>query len=276
MTRVFSIDKQDFGTENGASSALLVGPMNSVFVAIKPKRVSEEIVDQIRSLIFQGKLMPGERLPPERDLARSLGVSRVSLREALNTLQGMGLLEIQQGNRTFVRPMTSKSIHDPLVAFSKDSPDGVLQIFELRKHLEMGACLLAAERATSDEIGRLERVMGEMGEDLKENRLGAKSDLDFHSIIADATHNQAYAHVLHTLYDLLQEELRIAWAGIFRSKEKRRVLFEQHVTVFKALRARDPERSRSEILRHLAFVEEQWLDAFGRSAADLRRRKVVG
>ena len=108
----------------------MVGPMNEIFAPIKQKKISEEIADQLKSLIYQGQLKPGQRLPPERDLAKSLGVSRVSLREALNTLQGMGLLEIQQGNRTFVRPITTLSVYDPLVSFSKGSPANMMQVFE--------------------------------------------------------------------------------------------------------------------------------------------------
>ena len=74
---------------------------NFIFTPIRPKRISDEIVNQLKSLIFNGKLKPGEKIPPERELAKSLNVSRVSLREALNTLQGMGLIEIQQGNSWF-------------------------------------------------------------------------------------------------------------------------------------------------------------------------------
>lgn len=241
----------------------MVGPMNDIYVKIRPKRVSEEIVAQLKSLIFNGKLKPGEKLPPERDLARLLGVSRVSLREALNALQGMGLVEIQQGNRSFVRPITTKSIHDPLVAFTKNSRENVIMVFEVRKYLEMGSASLAAQRATGKDIKRLEKTLKDMEEDLQKNRLGAKADLDFHSIIANATRNHAYIHVLQTVYDLLQEELRIAWAGVFRKKDRRQLLFQQHKKIFQAIKNRDPKRSADEVLAHLTFVEENWHEAFG-------------
>ena len=148
--------------------------MDPVFIPIKPKRVAEEVVEQLKTLIFEGTLKPGVKLPAERELAKSLNVSRVSLREALNTLQGMGLLEIQQGNRTFVRPTTTRSIHDPLVSFAKSSPSNVLQVLEIRKYLEVGSISLAAERATSDEIARLEQITREMEEDQKKIDWGPK------------------------------------------------------------------------------------------------------
>jgi len=232
--------------------------MDALYSPIKPRRISEDITRQIRSLIFEGKLKPGERLPPERELAKSLNVSRVSLREALNTLQGMGLLEIQQGNRTFVRPTTTRSIHDPLVTFSKSDPSNIIKLLEIRKYLEVGSASLAAQRATSEEIDRLEKILNEMKEDLKRNRLGAKSDWDFHSAIVGATHNVAYIHVMQTLYDLLQEELRIAYGDIFGKKDKRKKLLLQHQNMFKAIRNHDVERASKEALIHLCFALETW------------------
>ncbi|MDZ7698649.1 MAG: FadR/GntR family transcriptional regulator [Deltaproteobacteria bacterium] len=239
--------------------------MNTLYSPIKPKRVSEEIVEQVKALIFEGKLKPGESLPPERELAKALNVSRVSLREALNTLQGMGLLEIQQGNRTCVRPITTRSISDPLVSFAKSSPQNILKIFEIRKYLELGSVALAAERATDDEIRLLKEFFNEMKEDLKENRLGAKADHDFHTALSEATHNEAYIHLMKTIYDLLQEELRIAWGGIFRKMDKRKMLFEQHKNILDAVIQHDPERGREEALIHLRFVEENWKNSLSQS-----------
>ena len=208
--------------------------MNEIFKPIKQIKIAEEIVNQLKSLIFEGKLKPGEKLPSERELAKSLNVSRVSLREALNTLQGMGLLEIQHGNRSFIRPITTRSVYDPLVSFSKSSPANILKVFEIRKYLEIGAVSLAAERATDNEIKQLEKILEEMEEDLEKNRLGAKSDIDFHLIISRTTHNWAYINLMETLYDLLQEELRIAWGGVFVEKDKRKMLFQQHKNIFDA------------------------------------------
>ena len=236
----------------------MVGSMVQQFIPIKPRRVSEEIVNQLKGMIFEGKLMPGEKLPPERELAKTLNVSRVSLREALNTLQGMGLLEIQQGNRTFVRPITTLSIHDPLAAFSKNDPSNILKLLEIRKYLEIGTASLAAERATSDEIQQLDKLLKEMEEDLKRNRLGAKSDFDFHSAIARATHNEAYLHIMQTVYDLLQEPLRIAYGDIFRKKDERKKLLLQHQNMFNAIRDHDPDRASKEALVHLCFALETW------------------
>jgi GntR family transcriptional repressor for pyruvate dehydrogenase complex len=235
---------------------------NEVFLPVKPKKISEEIVEQLRSLIFEGKLQPGEKLPPERELARSLKVSRPPLREALHTLQEMGLIEIQHGNRTFVRPITTRSIYDPLVSFCKESPQNILHIHEIRKFLDVGAVSLAAERATLKQIESLKRLINQMEEDIKKNRLGAKSDLDFHIAIASATHNQAYNHLVTTVYDLLQEELRIAWGTTFEDIETRKVLFQQHRKIFNAIKNRSPQKGRIAARDHFDYVEQKWKKAF--------------
>ena len=170
----------------------------------------------------------------------------------------MGLLEIQQGNRTCVRPITTRSIHDPLVSFTKASLSNFIKVFEVRKYLEVGSAALAAERATRQEIDRLGEIVQEMEQDLKRNRLGAKTDFDFHATITEATHNEAYNHIMHTIHDLLQEEMRIAWGSIFRKKDKRKKLFDQHKKLYQAIRQHDSEKSAEEALVHLSFAEQNF------------------
>jgi DNA-binding FadR family transcriptional regulator len=124
----------------------------------------------------------------------------------------------------------------------------------------MGATALAAERATDKEIKQLETILKQMEEDFGKNRLGAKSDLDFHSKIAEATHNEAYIHMMKTMYDLLQEELRLAWGGVFRKKDRRKALLQQHENILGAVREHDPRRGAKEAFKHLCFVEQNWED----------------
>ena len=232
-----------------------------VFFPVKPKKISEEIVKQLRDLIFSGKLQPGEKLPPERELAKSLNVSRPPLREALNTLQGMGIIEIQQGNRSFVRPITTRSIYDPLVSYSKESPLNILQVFEVRKYLDIGAVSLAAERATPKQIMKLEKFVDQLEGDLKKGRLGAKPDLDFHMEIVRITGNHVYHHLVSTVYDILQEEYRIAWGGIFNNPESKTVLLEQHKKIVSAIKMNNPQEGRRSAREHLDYAEKKWAEA---------------
>ena len=111
--------------------------MTTVFQPIKPKKISEEIVEQIKHLISSGDLKPGERIPSERELATMLGVSRPSVREAIMVLEAMGFLESRQGGGTYVRSLTESTIADPLsnIVGSKE-PQILYALTEVRMGLE--------------------------------------------------------------------------------------------------------------------------------------------
>ena len=100
-----------------------------------------------------------------------------------------------------------------------------------------------------------------MEEDLQKNRLGAKADLDFHVTIAEATHNELYVHVMHTIYDLLQEQFRNAWGGVFRKRDRRKKLLHQHQNIFIAIKEHNPKKGAEEARRHFNYVGENWEDA---------------
>ncbi len=107
-----------------------------MFMPIKRQRVSDEIVDQVKNLISQGKLKPGDRLSPERKLIEEFGVSRPSLREALNSLVAQGFLEVKQGDRTFVKSITSEKPQDPLSLLLKADTQKSFHLIEVRKAME--------------------------------------------------------------------------------------------------------------------------------------------
>ena len=121
---------------------------------------------------------------------------------------------------------------------------------------------MAAERVTNKQIERLGAIIKRMEEDFEKDRLGAKSDLDFHVEIVNATQNQAYNHLMITIYDLLQEGLRIAWGGIFNNLQSRKVLLQQHKKIFDAIQSHDPDKGRRVTREHLEFVEQKWKKAF--------------
>jgi GntR family transcriptional repressor for pyruvate dehydrogenase complex len=231
--------------------------------------LSEEIADRLKEAILAGELKPGQELPPEREMAKSFGVSRVSLREALNTLQAAGLVEIQQGNRTCVRPITTLSMHDPLVSLVKRSMDDFLKVFEVRRFLEMGSAYLAAQRATKSDIKKLEENQEAMKGDLKKERLMAKSDFEFHQALAEASHNLVFSHILHTIFDLLQEELRVAYGHILEKSENRNNLLEQHNLILEAVKQGDPDKALEATMDHLVYAQNLWSEGLGRKNGGL-------
>src|SRR4030042_99910 len=111
----------------------------SMFKQIKIRKISEEIVDQIKTAILEGQLKPGDKLPPERELIKELGISRVSLREALNSLESMGFVEIRQGGGSYVRSVVAERVKDPLNLMIKENVNKVFDLIEVRKGLETWA-----------------------------------------------------------------------------------------------------------------------------------------
>lgn len=232
--------------------------MGNVFQPIKQKRVSDEIVERIKEAIYDGKLLPGQKMPSERELAKSFNVSRMSLREALNTLQAQGLVEIQQGNRTFVRPVTTLSPCDPLVSMAKRSHNDIINIFEVRRFLEMGTAYMAAKWATKTDIKKLNKAYNALENDFKKGRLMAKSDFDFHQAIAAASHNAVFSHISQTLYDLLQEELRIAYGSIFNEPVNRSKLVDEHGSILEAIKKKDSDGAFQAAHDHLITAQQLW------------------
>lgn len=224
-----------------------------MFKSIKRQRVSDEIVDQVKTLISQGKLQPGERLPPERELIKEFGVSRPSLREALNSLVAQGFLEVRQGNRTFVKSITAEKLQDALSLLIKTDTQKIFDLIEVRKAMESWGSFHAAQRVTEEDLIRLEEIVGEMRTALDEGKSWEKQDADFHLAMAQATHNTIQTHLMFTIYDLLRESV----ARVFRDQGKAKKLFQQHYRIFSAIKSRSPQKARERILEHLNYVESE-------------------
>jgi GntR family transcriptional repressor for pyruvate dehydrogenase complex len=223
-----------------------------MFQSIKHIRVSDEIVNQVKSLISQGKLKPGDRLPPERELIKQFSVSRPSLREALNSLVATGFLEIK-GKRTYIKSMASESMQNPLSLLIKADAQKLFDLIEVRKAIEAWSAYYSAQRATEDDIKQLGRIIEEMRATFVEGISWEKQDADFHLAIAQATHNTIQTHIMSTIYNLLRESV----AKVFTDRVKIKKLLEQHQQIFNAIKNHLPDKARERILNHLDYVESE-------------------
>jgi GntR family transcriptional repressor for pyruvate dehydrogenase complex len=223
-----------------------------MFKSIKHTKVSDEIVNQIKNHISAGMLRPGDRLPPERDLVNQFGVSRPSLREALNTLVAMGFLEIK-GKRTFIRSVASQSMQNPLSLLIKADTKKIIDLIEVRKAIEAWGASLAAQRASKEDIKQLAGVIEEMKKAFEEGRSWEKQDADFHLGIAQATHNTIQTHIMSTIYDLLRESM----AKVFKDRSKVKKLLDHHNRIFSAIKNHSPDKAREKTLEHLNYVESE-------------------
>ena len=224
-----------------------------MFKSIKRSRLSDEVATQIKNLISEGILKPGDRLPPERELIKQFGVSRPSLREALNALVTMGFLEIKQSKRTFVKSVASERMEDPLSFLIKTDTQKIFDLIEVRKAMEAWGATQAAQRATEEDIKRLESIIEEMEKAIEEGRDWDKEDADFHLAIAQATHNMVQIHIMSTIYDLLRESA----AKLFTDKTKIKKLLQQHSRIVSAIKNHSGEKARERALEHLDYVDSE-------------------
>ncbi|MBM4351463.1 MAG: FadR family transcriptional regulator [Deltaproteobacteria bacterium] len=224
-----------------------------MFNSIKHTKISEDIANQIKRLIVDGKLKPGDQLPPERELIKQLGVSRPSLREALNSLVTMGFLEIRQAKRTFVKSVASKLIEDPLALLIKADTQKIFDLIEVRKAIETWAAYHAAQKASREDIEQLDTIIREMKRAFEEGRSWEKEDADFHLAIAKATHNTIHMHIMSGIYDLLRESV----GSVFRDRTKIKKLLDQHLKIINAIKNHSPDKARERILEHLNYVESE-------------------
>jgi GntR family transcriptional regulator, transcriptional repressor for pyruvate dehydrogenase complex len=132
-----------------------------MFKPIKVRHISEEVFDQIKTAIIEGDLKPGDKLPSERELTSSLGVSRLPVREALKLLVNMGFIETKQGGGSYVRSLLADRMRDPIGLMMKDSEDKIFELLDVRKEIETWSVSYAAQRATEEEISSLLDIINE-------------------------------------------------------------------------------------------------------------------
>ncbi len=215
--------------------------------------VTDEAIEKIKAMIVTGELGPGDRLPKENDLAERLGLSRNSLREAVKALSLIRVLDVRQGDGTYVTSLEPNLLLDAMsfvVDFHRD--DTVLEFLEVRRILEPAATAMAATVMSDEQIVELRQVLGALDDAPTIEALVA-NDLEFHRRIALGTGNP----VLCSLIDSLSGPTTRAriWRGLTQEGAVAKTR-EQHTAICDALAAREPELARSWATVHVAGVEE--------------------
>ncbi|QKW17814.1 FadR family transcriptional regulator [Kitasatospora sp. NA04385] len=217
--------------------------------------VTDEAIEKIKSMITSGELAPGARLPKEADLAERLGLSRNSLREAVKALSLIRVLDVRQGDGTYVTSLEPGLLMEALgfvVDFHQD--DTVLEFLEVRRILEPAAAAMAASTMSEEDLAGLRGLLDELGEDLTLEEVVA-NDLEFHRRIAVGSGNSVLCSLIEGLAGPTARA-RI-WRGLTEEGAVRRTL-EQHRAIYDAIAARRPDLAESWARVHVAGVE-QWL-----------------
>lgn len=208
------------------------------------------VARSLREIIERRGLKPGERLPPERELAQILATSRASIREALRTLEGLGSVEIRPGLGTFVRASPLTGLRASWwEEYLSDHRDHVLDMLEVRELLDGRAAALAARRASNDEIAALEKVLKDQARVVEANDVPAlvETDVQFHNLIARISRNTILADLARGLINALHDDREAA----FRIPGRPRRSLEEHRAVVDAIKHRDPQAAERLMWKHV-------------------------
>ena len=227
---------------------------------IKTKKIYEEIIDQIKQLIIDGHIKPGDKLPSERELVDSFRVSRSSIREALSALEMMGILEVRTGEGTFIRQVHTESMMASLAWSLYLDKGSVMEMLEVRKMIEIEVVGYAAERITPNEIEQLAETLENMKNNLGNMRaISEKADVTFHYTIAVATHNKITIRLMDAISDNLHHLIYATRPKLYEGKYTPEILYYEHERIYKAIKNRNRDEARKEMLKHLNGVEEEIL-----------------
>lgn len=219
--------------------------------------VTDDAIEKIRAMIIAGELRPGDRLPREVDLAERLNLSRNSLREAVKAMSLMKILDVRQGDGTYVTSLDTAMLINAM-AFVVDlhRDDTVLQFLEVRRLLEPAATAAAASRITAEEVAELERLLDDLGPDPTVEELVA-NDLAFHREIAQASRNPVLSSIIASLSGPTQRAR--TWRGLRQSSAVEQTMRE-HRAILAAVKSGNSVAAHAWATVHITGVED-WLVA---------------
>ena len=227
------------------------------FEAVRRSRVYEEVAKQIERIILK-KLHPGDKLPSERDLAEMLRVSRGSIRDAIRTLELLGVVETRQGAGTIVREISIESLVNPFANVLQKRKDLVTELLDFRKMLEPPLAARAATHASADEISEMEEILRRQEEKQNYGDATVAEDTEFHYGIALASDNSVVLKVIDVLMDLLRDTR----ARSLQVEGRPQKSLSGHRRILAAIKRHDAEAAKSAMRRHLEDVEEIVLNKF--------------
>jgi GntR family transcriptional repressor for pyruvate dehydrogenase complex len=227
------------------------------FEVVRRNRVYEEVARQIERLIIK-KLRPGDKLPSERELAEMLRVSRGSIRDAIRSLELLGLVEARQGTGTIVREVSAESVLNPFANALKRRKELVSELLDFRKMLEPPLAARAATHASSEEVLEMEEILRRQEEKQRLGDAAVAEDTEFHYNVAMASGNSVVLKVLDILMDLLRDT-RVRSLQVEGRPQRS---LSGHRRILAAIRSHDAEAAKAAMRRHLEDVEEMVLEKF--------------
>lgn len=229
---------------------------------VRHRRLSDDIVAQLETMILEGTLQAGDRLPAERILAEQFGVSRPSLREAIQKMVAKGLLKSRQGGGNYVAESLGSTFSDPLMQLLEDKEDAQRDLLEFRHTLEAACAYYAAKRATDLDRQKLTEAFAVLQDCYERSGRVSRAeegaaDAGFHLAIAEASHNAVLLHTIRGLFDLLKRNVVTNIGGMYaQSAETREMLIAQHRELYQAIIEGRADEARACSEKHIDYVQE--------------------
>lgn len=230
-----------------------------MFMALEPRRLYRQVADQIRTHIETGQLTVGARLPAERELAERFAVSRPTLREALIVLEVEGYIQIKVGSGIFVarqRAVDTAPLED-------DGADGPLEVLHARCIIESAIAEEAARVVDDASLSMLDSNLKHMEASLEDAEKAILHDRSFHVLIAAMTKNAAINRLTGMVYDKRMTPVFRKLASYFEGPHSWRLALDEHINIRDAIAAKDPERAREAMRRHLTLAAKRFSESFG-------------
>ena len=225
--------------------------MSAAYLPLRPRdRLYQEIVDQIQAQVQTGKLNPGDRLPPERELAEQFGVSRTAVREAIKSLAEKGLVTVEVGRGTFVRAMTSDNVVEAMALLLGDERGNLAALQVARELLEIPIARLAATNRSDEHVAQLSALLRDMEITQRDPQRFIGADTDFHIELARATGNPVLEVLSQTIVALMRKQ-RILLTDF---EQEIPAALNSHRAILKAVTARNSKAAGAAMQDHLEHV----------------------
>jgi GntR family transcriptional repressor for pyruvate dehydrogenase complex len=228
------------------------------FTRIRLERVSEKVAAQLKKVISEGLFKVGARLPAERELAELMGVSRASVREAIQMLELQGLVETVHGGGSIVRNLTEQEIRKPIEILLEEDRQRVLEITEVRAFMEAWGAREAAKNRGEDDLARIRFFLQEMEKDLEKGRIRHEVDFKFHIEIAGSTHNTFFLHLMDSVHQLISYSVKFHREQLFLTRGDQETILGHHRRIFRSVEKGDPPAAEAAMAEHLRFVVDQF------------------
>jgi len=246
-----SIASESGGQTTRPTETPVAVPAKVELEAIQRTKIYEVVAAQLERLILDGALQPGDRLPPERELAERFDVSRSAVREALRSLELKGLVEPRPGEGTLVRTPSIDSLLNPLAGLLGRKLELVHELLEVRSMIEPHLAGRAARNATPEDIERLKQILERHEEKAARQELAIEEDSEFHYTIARASKNKVILKVLDVMMDILRESRERS----LQVEGRREKSLAGHRRIYNAIKRRDAEGAEKAMRQHLAEIE---------------------